>query len=237
MLRVGSLLGTAKVGAHPPTAHGWAPFGYPGFEDAIRSICTACGWERGASTGGRILAVTSALPGEGKSFLSEAIALSMALDHDRDVLLVECDMRAPTLADDFALSSAQGLADALTGHAPLNDVVRLSRLSNLWLLPAGAAPPNPSRLLRSEPGTELWQELRRHYAFTILDLPAALATSDAGLLARAADETLLVVRAGTTRERDVQRAIDALAGARLCGLVLNRWQTKIPPLVRRLLDL
>jgi capsular exopolysaccharide synthesis family protein len=182
------------------------------------------------------MAVTSAVAGEGKSTLARAIAIATANDHAADVLLIEADLVTPTLAPEFGVAETPGLSDVLAGSSDLSAAAHVTGLPNLWLLPAGARPDNPSRLLRSSAMVDLLQEVREHFRFVVLDLPAILTSSDAAVLARQSDRAILVIRAGVTDQRAVQGALQLLSGAALQGVVLNRRQTKTPDVVRRIVD-
>jgi receptor protein-tyrosine kinase len=237
MLRVSRLF---RAGAAPTTgtvADAWKEAAYAGFEDTVRRVCTQCGWTRASGDAGRMLAIGSAVEGEGKSLLSAAMAMSMAQDHTADVLLLECNLIHPTLSHDFGLQSSMGLSDVLMERTDFASSIRLSRMSNLWLLPAGACDDNPSRLLRSQAMAALLEEARSRFAFTVVDLPATLESSDATVLARLTDGMVLVTRSGSTDLRAVEQALQLLAGVTIHGVVLNRWRSALPNVVNRLVTL
>lgn len=206
----------------------------------IRRICALCGWTQATEAAGRTLAIASALEREGKSSIAQAVAIATAQDSPGDVLLLECDLLHPSLGEDFGLTSP-GLSEILASEADLVDELaeglQPTRLPNLWLLPAGSARENPSRLLRSLRMVETLTELRSRFAFIVLDLPAVLRSSDAAVLAQLSEGVAFVVRAGATDQRAVQQALQLLSGAMVHGVVLNRWQTSAPDLVRRLVAL
>lgn len=238
MLRVSRVFGAGKaLKAGAGIADSWKDLGYAGLEDTVRRICTRCGWTRAAAGAGQILAVGSAVEGEGKSLLAAAIAMSMAQDHTNGVLLLECDLSHPMLREDFGLDSGQGLSEVLSGHTDLESSVRLSRIPNLWLLPAGVCADNPSRLLRSPAMTALLDEARNRFAFIVLDLPAVLASSDATVLARQTDGIVLITHCGSTDQRAVKQALQLLSGVKMHGVVLNRWRSAVPDIVRRVVEL
>jgi len=233
---------TGSAGATAKMAPGtWCELGNPDFADTIRRICTQCGWTQAAAGAGRTLAVASAREGEGRSSIARAIAVSMAEDHASQVLLIECDLVHPSLAKDFDLDGSgtggQGLVEVLTGTAWAEEVVRRTGLPNLWLLPAGGPHDNPSRVLRSAAFTAFLDEVRKHFAFVVLDLPAVEQSSDAAVLAQLTDGTIFVVRAGATDQRAVERSLQLLGNARLHGVVLNRRRSAVPGFVRRIAQL
>jgi capsular exopolysaccharide synthesis family protein len=215
----------------------WKDLGRPDLGDIVRRVCTVCGWTSASPGAGQTLAIASALEREGKSSVARAMAISMALDHDGDVLLLECDLLHPSLSRDFGADASPGLTETLSGEATFADALRQTSLPNLWLLPAGGNHHSPSRLLRSHAMSGLLQEARSRFAFIVVDLPAVLRSSDAAVLARLTDGVVLVVRAGATDQRAVAEAVGLLSGAPLHGVVLNRWRTKVPGIVRRLVEM
>ena len=232
----GPLSDTTAVPAAAP-ADLWHDLGYPDLANTVRRLCTQCGWTHVSTETGRTMAIASAVEGEGKSSLARAVAISMAQDHTGSVLLVECNLLRPTLTEDFGLGDGPGLREVLAGGADADSALRPTRLPNLWLLPAGGPHDNPSRLLRSTAMSSFVKEARNSFAFVVLDLPAILKSSDATVLAELADGVVFVVRAGATDERAVQQALQLLSGATLHGVVLNRWRSAVPDLVRRIIQL
>ncbi len=215
----------------------WGELGDAGLANTVRRIYTLCGWAQDHDGPGRVLAVTSAVSGEGKSSTARAVAIATARDHRRDVLLLECDLLSPNISDDFGAAEGPGLTEILGGAAVLDQGLRPTGIPNLWLLPAGARHENPARLLRSAEMSALLDEVRGRFAFVIVDLPAVLATSDAAVLARQADGAVFVVRANTTDQRAIHQALQLLSGVTLHGVVLNRGQSKMPDIVRRIVEL
>jgi capsular exopolysaccharide synthesis family protein len=220
-------------GRHEP----WLELGYADLANAVRRICTLCGWTLASTSSGRTLAITSALEREGKSSLARAVAISMARDHTDSVLLLECDLLRPSLSEDFGINTSPGLSEVLVGEASLDEALRPTELPNLQVLPAGAPFSNPSRLLRSPDMPAIFDEVRDLFAFVIVDLPAVLRSSDAAVLARLADGVVMVVRAGVTDMRAVQQAHHLLAGTTFHGVVLNRWRSAVPDVVRRVMQM
>lgn len=207
----------------------------------VRRICARCGWTEAGNAMGRTLAVASAMEREGKSSIASAIAIATAHDYPGDVLLLECDLLRPSLGDDFGVDGGLGLSEILADDGDLVDALaqglRPTGLPNLWLLPAGNQQENPSRLLRTARMAGALEELRNRFAFIVLDLPAVLRSGDAPALARLTEGVVFVVRAGSTDQRAVQQAIQLLSGATLHGVVINRWRTTVPEIVRRIVEL
>lgn len=214
----------------------WKTYGYGDLAATFRRICTQVGWSQAPQGRGEALAITSAARAEGKTSLASAMAISLALDHDRATLLIECDLLRPSLASTFEVAETPGLAELLAGSADMGDVLKPTRLGNLSVLPAGAMPDNPSRLLRSSALGDLLDRARAGFAFVIVDLPSALETSDAAVLARQADGAVLVARAGFSDRQDVQRALAVLKDSTVRGVVLNSWRAAVPGLVTRMLN-
>ena len=170
----------------------------------------------------QLLCVTSPGPGEGKSTTAANLAITLAQQGTR-TLLVDADLRRPIVHKAFDLVQEPGLTDILVGAATLREAARPNVIPNLDVLPAGALPPNPSELLGSEAMRRLVAELRAQYASVIFDTPPALAVTDATVLGAGADGIILVLRAGETDELAAQRAVEMLrrVQARIAGSVLN----------------
>ncbi len=170
----------------------------------------------------QLLCVTSPGPGEGKSTTAANLAITLAQQGAR-TLLVDADLRRPIVHKAFNLVQEPGLTDILVGKAALRDAVRPSVIPNLDVLPAGALPPNPSELLGSEAMRRLVTELRAQYGSVVFDTPPALAVTDATVLGAGADGIILVLRSGETDELAAQRAVEILrrVQARIAGSVLN----------------
>jgi tyrosine-protein kinase Etk/Wzc len=166
--------------------------------------------------------ITSAAPKEGKSTTAANLAVACAQQGQR-VVLVDADLRGPTAHTMFGRARSPGVTNVLVGTVVLNDALVSTGESNLMLLPAGTTPPNPAELLASGKMSALLDELSSRFYLVIIDTPPLLAASDAAVLGRSADGTLMVVRAGQTQRMAVQEAIQQLhtVGARLLGTVLN----------------
>jgi capsular exopolysaccharide synthesis family protein len=173
------------------------------------------------------LVVTSALPQEGRT--SVAINLAMAFSHSfRNVLLVEADLRRPSIAQILGIDGTAGLADVLMDEASLDNVTQTWqtqtwRDATLHVLPAGQRTLDASGLLARPTMTELLETTRAKYDLVILDSPPLVPVTDGALLASQADGALLVVRAGKTHERDFGEAVSSLrlAGADIVGVAFN----------------
>lgn len=169
----------------------------------------------------KTLMVTSAVPDEGKSLTATNIALTLSESYQRRVLLLDADLRRPSLGDMFQLPNVFGLNEALSAKQERKvSIIQVSR--RLSLLTAGAPDHDPMSKLTSERMARLLAEARAAFDWVIIDTPPIGILTDAKLLGAMADAALLVVRAGKTPAPLVQRAVDALGRDRIIGVVLNR---------------
>lgn len=174
----------------------------------------------------RTLAVVSALPGEGKTSAAINLAIVSEMHIDRRVLLVDCDLRKPKIHRTLGITPTAGLAEVLLGQASLDQAIhKVSGPSfeggALEVLPVHLLPPNPSELLASAKMKSLIEELAQRYDMVIFDTPAALSLPDAKTVTDLMDGAVMVVRADTTPENDVQNALDLIDRRRVLGVVLN----------------
>jgi capsular exopolysaccharide synthesis family protein len=173
-----------------------------------------------------VVVVTSSVADEGKSITSANLALAVAAA-DARVLVVEADLRKPTLADVFGVERAVGLTDVLAGRLELDDVVQPWGDSGVTVLPSGPLPPNPAELLGSAAMGALLDKARSAYDLVVIDTPPLLPVTDPAVLAARVDGALLVARFGKTSRQQLTQAKRALeaVGARQLGTVL----TMVPP--------
>ncbi|MEZ4372050.1 MAG: polysaccharide biosynthesis tyrosine autokinase, partial [Polyangiaceae bacterium] len=158
----------------------------------------------------KTLLITSAGPGEGKTTVSTSIAIAMA-QADQKVVLIDCDMRRPRVHRVFGLSNQRGVTTALLEPETLEQSVVATVVPNLFVLPTGPIPPNPSELLHSAAFTRLLSQLQANYARLVIDSPPIVAVTDAAVLSTKVDGTIIIVRAFQT-SRDL-----AVSGAQLYG--------------------
>lgn len=170
----------------------------------------------------KVLAVTSAEAGEGKTTTATNLAVVMA-QLGRQVLLVDADLRKPRLHQVFRLSNRTGLVNCLTTGADA-DVFQRTEVPNLWLIPSGPIPPNPSELLASDRMREWTRQQRARFDVVIFDTPPVLAVTDATLVGVLVDGVVLTLRTGKVTREDVRACRDRLrlADIRILGVVLNR---------------
>ncbi len=174
----------------------------------------------------RSVVVTSSEPGEGKSTVSTSIARSLA-DSGQPTILIDADLRRPTIAKKFNIDSKIGLTQVLAGQVELADAVRQYEDSQLFILAAGRIPPNPSELLGSEKMRQLIKELSSEF-MVIIDVPPLLPVTDASLLAPAVDGVVLVATVGKSRKEHLEEAAKMIAkvSGNLFGVVINRTPLK-----------
>jgi capsular exopolysaccharide synthesis family protein len=167
------------------------------------------------------LLITSTIPEEGKSTVSANLATILARRQQPKILLLEGDLRRPSLAKQFGLGRIPGLSEWLHGEPrAIKDIYRLEG-TNLWFLPAGRPPENPLELMQSGRLSELLNQLSVWFDWIIIDSPPILPLADTSVWARLADGILLVTREGTTKKRMLQRGLQALEQSKLLGAVVN----------------
>lgn len=169
----------------------------------------------------KCLAVTSGSRGEGKSYNSVNLAISFA-QIGKKVVLLDCDMRLPTVASKLGIKAKPGLSDYLVGAAELEDVLRRD-VEGMDVIPAGSIPPDPTGLLESVQIEELITQMRECYDYIIIDLPPVNTVADAAIVSRCVDGFLLVVRHGNTQNKDIGEMLRQLkmVGAKVLGFVYN----------------
>ncbi|WP_147802797.1 CpsD/CapB family tyrosine-protein kinase [Alkalicoccus halolimnae] len=170
----------------------------------------------------KTILVTSSSPGEGKS--TTAANLSIVLSQlGSNVLLVDADLRKPTVHFSFQVSNQTGLTNVVTGQAPLQATVAETAIANLDVLSSGPVPPNPSELLGSSKMKMFVEEASGLYDYIIFDTPPVNAVTDPQILAGLLDGTVLVIRSGRTEEEQAKKAVASLkkVEANLLGAVLN----------------
>jgi capsular exopolysaccharide synthesis family protein len=165
--------------------------------------------------------VTSSVPDEGKSLVSLNLALALT-EGDRRVLLVDSDLRRPTVATSTGLPGGAGLTSVLVGRASLHEVVQ--QWNGLDVVTSGPIPPNPSELLSSRAMAEFIALVSREYDVVVFDTPPMTAVVDAAIVARALDGALVVADRSRVSRSQLSQTMDILekSGVRVLGLVLNR---------------
>lgn len=174
----------------------------------------------------RAIVVTSSVPGEGKSTTSGNLALSLAQSGNK-VLLVDCDMRKPSIHKKFKISNISGTAELLLRKESFEDVANFYN-ENLTIITAGKIPPNPSEMLSSRAMTAFIKEMKKEFKYIIIDTPPLQAVTDAQVLSTKSDGVLLVVRAGSTKRDAVLNSVDLIkkVQGKVIGTVLNGVENK-----------
>jgi len=186
------------------------------------SICLA-----GDQPRHNVIAVTSPGRQEGKSTTSINLAIAMAMEGKR-VLLIDADMRRPSLHKLVGVSNESGLSTLLVGSSSLSEVIRLTNIENVECLPAGPPPPNAAELLNSDASRNLFRSIGNEYDVVVVDCPPSAGLSDVQVISTLVDGVLLVVSIDQTLKPQLDITIRALrrTGAPLLGIVLNRMRTR-----------
>jgi protein-tyrosine kinase len=165
--------------------------------------------------------VTSALPKEGKSFTAANLAQVLVRQHGRRVLLIDADLRGPRLHMMLGTTSSPGLVDYLQGDCDEFSIMQRGPMENLFFIPSGQETSNPAELVSNGRLKTLLQRVEALFDWIIIDSPPAVPVSDAGVLAKACDGVLLVVRSNTTPVDMARRARQEFPDDSLIGVVLN----------------
>lgn len=176
---------------------------------------------RRATADRRIFVITSALPNEGKTLVALNLAISAAMDHQGKVLLIDADLRRPSIGDYMRPKPTCGLIDVLSGRYEIDQCLSRVLSGYLHILPAGERPGDPVALLQSSGMGRLLDRCRQSYSLVVLDTPPVMGLADADALGEHADGALVVTRAGLCSPTRLERAIDELTNVELVGVVLN----------------
>jgi exopolysaccharide/PEP-CTERM locus tyrosine autokinase len=171
--------------------------------------------------------VTSSAPEEGKTFTAANLAISIALNINKHVLLIDADLRRPQLHQRFGFGNVPGLSNYLADGTSLPSLLLKTRVDKLTLLPGGLPPENPSELISSERMASLITEVTSRYAdrLVVIDAPPPALTAETGVLARQVDGILIVVRFGRTRHEDLVDLIARVGAKKILGSVMNHVET------------
>lgn len=175
------------------------------------------------STPPKTVMVTSVTPGEGKSFVTVNLGISLAKGMDQYSLLVDCDLRRPTLGRLLGMEVETGLADYLAGKREIPELIRKTPINKLSIMASGKPPKNPAELLSSARMKQLVEELADRYEdrIIIFDTPPARVASESIVLAQQVDAVILVVRERGARREDVQKIISMIGREKILGIVFN----------------
>jgi capsular exopolysaccharide synthesis family protein len=165
--------------------------------------------------------ITSAIPNEGKSMVAANLACTLARKKQQRVLLIDGDLRRPSLARYFGLGGAQGLNEWL--HNEPGSSANIYRLDSagLWILPGGSTPHNPLELMQTGTLATLLEQLAGRFDWIVIDTPPMIPLADTSVWARLVDGILLVVRRGTCEKRQLEKTLEALDQSKLLGTLIN----------------
>jgi capsular exopolysaccharide synthesis family protein len=165
--------------------------------------------------------ITSSIPQEGKSTCSANLACSLALRAQQRTLLLEGDIRRPSLAPMFGLAPRPGICEWLREERELKDIVYFLEGPGVWFMPAGSSPSNPLELLQSGRISILMDKLAELFDWVIIDSPPVLPLADTSIWSRLCDGILLVARQGISEKRQLQRGVESIEPQKLIGAILN----------------
>lgn len=191
-------------------------------------IANAFGAEQRTGQHGNVILITSALPKAGKTFCSVNLAVSMSLERDLNVLLVDADVAKPHITREFGLADEPGLIDLLLDEGrDINDMLVRTDLNDITILPAGRTHPQATELLASDRMSRIVHELATRYSdrIVLLDSPPLLITSEAHALASQVGQITLVVEAGSTTQQELTQALELLDDRKACNVILNKSRT------------
>lgn len=194
--------------------------------DAVRSILF--------ETDARVLGLTSAAPTGAKATLAAGIATTLAIDTGEPTVLVECDPEAPVYRAMLGIPSNEGVVDWLRDETPLH-VARMQAIRNAYVIPVGGDRNDVGATFYQLTQTPLVQLLRRAFRNVVLNLPPVVSTGHAILATNLADRILLTAVTGDSRLPDLKQAVELLDPARVQGVVLTEFESRIPSWLRRLL--
>lgn len=175
----------------------------------------------------RTIMVTSAIPGDGKSFVAANLAISIAQGIEEHVLLMDCDMRRSSIHRRFGYrDTVPGLSDYLSKKQPLENLLKRTVVDKLTLLPGGTPPHNPSELLSSQSMKNLLKETRERYQdrYIIVDSPPPQLTAETAALAKTVDAIIVVVKYDATPKDQVKELIEKLGREKVIGVVMNGYR-------------
>ena len=172
--------------------------------------------------------VTSAVPAEGKSFVSANLAVSIAQNINEHVLLMDCDIRQSGIHKILGLGDVKGLTEYLRGEIDVQQVFRRTEMEKLTVLPGGRSPHNPAELLSSKKMSELLKEVTDRYEdrYIIIDSPPPQLTAETSAIARQVDGVILVIKYGSTPRDMVAELVDIVGREKILGCVLNWFDLK-----------
>lgn len=181
----------------------------------------------------KVIALTSAMPGEGKTVTAVNLALAAArANPERRILLIDADLRRSQVGTVLGIRGKMGLAELLAGECEVRDVIRRFHGTRLAVIPAGSTPEEPTQVLASMRMKQFLHAVRENFEEVYIDLPPTLPFADAAILGHQMDGVLMVVRANVTPIRAVNQAVEQLGGAPILGSVLNGAEVNSTPYLK-----
>jgi protein-tyrosine kinase len=174
------------------------------------------------NNGAQVIAISSPAAGEGKTLTAINLAGALARESDARVLVIDADLRRPSVASKLGLSPSPGLTDLLSQDLQLSDVAQVLSPFQLWVVPSGTAGSAIHRLLRSPRFEPLLARAKREYDVVIIDTPPLLPVFDSAVLSRIVDQMLIVVAANQTPRKLLGEALNLVDPAKVMGIVFNR---------------
>jgi capsular exopolysaccharide synthesis family protein len=192
------------------------------YEESILNLASQLSFST-ALTDVKVITVASAIGGEGKSTLTSQLAAGLARTHRKDVLIIDGDLRCPSIAGLLEVEGSLGFADVLSATVPVQDAIKPTAIDNLFVLPAGKMEDGPHHLLSNGKLREVLKELRPHFRYVIIDTPPVLTSGESLSMAKAADGTILSTLRDVSLMAQVSLALDKLSavGSRTIGVVVG----------------
>ena len=189
----------------------------------------------GAAKAPKTILITSAMSGEGKSLIAINLAIIIAVELNSHALLVDCDLRNPSISRWFGMTEKKGLSNYLIGEAEIPEILQKTSVDKLTLMCGGTIQENPVELISSEKMKNLIQDLKSRYddRYIIIDSSPLLATTEPTVLNDMADAILLVVKSGDTPRETIQQALKLVDKNKVMGIILNNMEFKTKAMIQR----
>ena len=190
----------------------------------------------GVTNSPKIILISSAMSGEGKSLIAINLAIIIAVELHSHALLIDCDLRNPSISRWFGMSEKKGLSNYLIGEGDIPDLLVKTSVDKLTLMCGGTVQDNPVELIGSDKMKTLIQDLKARYddRYIILDSSPLLATTEPTVLNEMADAILLVVKSGETPRETVQQALKLVDKSKVMGVILNNMEFKTKALIQKI---
>jgi exopolysaccharide/PEP-CTERM locus tyrosine autokinase len=177
----------------------------------------------------RAIIVSSAIPSEAKSFVAANLAVSISQSLNEHVLIIDCDLRKPSIHKQFGFSEMPGLSEHLSNGTPLSSLLLKTKVSKLKILPAGKPPQNPSELISSQQMLILLEEVKKRYRdrYIVIDSPPLNLAAETNAMLRMADGVILVIEYRYTPRDMVSSFVEKIGKEKVLGIVLNKCDFKL----------